>query len=282
VAVADDASLVRIDPAGHTKGSLALGTQPTSVTVCAGSVWITRVGGKVSQVDPKTLSAHTVNVQPAATDVADDGNLAAVVSGPPEQVTMVDAAYGKVSNVVVLPAGGAPATAAVQGRDIWIANPAARTLDRVSPPYTAVAGRVELPAGARLIAVGGDALWAAGGRRLWRVDPGSGRVTARIALSFGPRALAAADGIVWLVDTPRDRVVRLDPRTGALTPVHVGRAPVAVSVGNDAVWTANRADGTVSKIDPRRGRLVRTIDVGAEPIDLVAGLGGVWVVRRTA
>ena len=104
---------------------------------------------------------------------------------------MIDAAYGKVSNVVALPGGRFAAGVAVQGRDIWVANPAARTLDRLSPPYTAVAGRVPLPSRAQLVAAGGEALWAVGGRQLWRIDPGHGRVTARVALSFAPRALAA-------------------------------------------------------------------------------------------
>jgi len=281
-AIASDASLVRIDPAnGRAAGSLVLGTQPTAVTTCAGSVWVTRLGGKVSQIDPKTLSAHTVPVKAAATDVADDGNLAAVVSGPPEQVTMIDGAFGKVGSVVVLPGGRSAATVAVQGRDIWIANPAAHTLDRLGPPYTAVAGRVRLPGAARFIAVGGDALWAVGGQRLWRVDPGRGAVTAAFALSFVPRAVAAGNDAVWLVDTQRDRIVRFDPGTRRFTPIPVAKGPVAVSVGNDAVWTANRADGSVSQIDARQNRVLRTIPVGAEPIDLVAGLGGVWVVRRT-
>jgi hypothetical protein len=37
----------------------------------------------------------------------------------------------------------------------------------------------------------------------------------------------------------------------------------------------------VSRIDPRRNAVNKTIRVGDEPIDLVAGLGAVWVVRRT-
>jgi YVTN family beta-propeller protein len=47
------------------------------------------------------------------------------------------------------------------------------------------------------------------------------------------------------------------------------------------VWVANGGDGTVSRVDPRRKAVDKTITIGAEPIDLVAGLGSVWVVRRT-
>jgi streptogramin lyase len=63
--------------------------------------------------------------------------------------------------------------------------------------------------------------------------------------------------------------------------VEVGDAPVAIAVGADVVWVANRADGAVSRVDPRRNAVVGTTRVGAEPVDLVAGLGAVWLVRQT-
>jgi YVTN family beta-propeller protein len=47
------------------------------------------------------------------------------------------------------------------------------------------------------------------------------------------------------------------------------------------VWVANRGDDTVSQIDPSRNAVGRTVRVGSQPIDLVVGLGGIWVVRRT-
>jgi hypothetical protein len=37
----------------------------------------------------------------------------------------------------------------------------------------------------------------------------------------------------------------------------------------------------VSRIDPRRNSVDKTIMIGAEPTDIVAGLGAVWVVRQT-
>jgi hypothetical protein len=38
----------------------------------------------------------------------------------------------------------------------------------------------------------------------------------------------------------------------------------------------------VSRIDPSRNAVDKTIEVGAEPTDLVAGLGAVWIVREAA
>jgi YVTN family beta-propeller protein len=274
-------SLVQIDPgAARAIEGVALGGRPTAVTVCAGSVWVTSLGGKVSQVDPNTLVAHTIYVRGTPSDVADVGALAAVVSGPPERVTMIDAAFGQVSNFVELPRGHASATAAVYGRDVWIANPTGRRLDLLAPPYTGIAGAVPLPGPPRLLAAGEGAVWVVGARTLWQVDPGSQRVVARIHLPFAPQAVDAGSGGVWLVDRGGDAVVRFDPATSRLTRIRVGRGPVSVAVGADSVWAANRGDGTVSRIDPSRNAVAKTIRVGSQPVDIVVGLGGVWVVRR--
>ena len=282
-ALARSDSLVRIDlGGGQLTGGVAVGPQPTAVTVCGGSVWVTTRAGTVFQVDPKSLTPHKVRVRGTPSDVANVGDLAAVVSGPPEYVTMVDAQFGQISGVVNVPGAHAPATAVAFGRDVWVVNPSGYRLELLDPPYTAITASVPLPGVPRLIAAGEGAVWAVGGRTLWRVDAHARRLIASIRLRFAPRAIDAGRGGVWLADRSGDAVVRIDPASGRPTQrIKVGDAPTAIAVGADAVWIANRADGTVSRIDPRRNAVEKTIRVGAEPIDLVAGLGGVWVVRRT-
>jgi YVTN family beta-propeller protein len=283
-ALAQSDSLVRIDlRSGEPAEGVAVGARPTAVTVCAGSIWVTTRGGTVFQVDPKSLTRHAVRVTGTPSDVADVGDLAAVVSGPPEQVTIVDAQFGQISGVVDVPGAGVPATAEAFGRDVWVANPSGRRLDLLSPPYSAVAASVRLREAPRLVAAGEGAVWAVGFRTLWRVDARALRVVASIRLAFAPNAIDAGGGGVWLVDAGGDAVVRVDPASGRpVQRIKVGDAPTAVAVGADAVWVANSADGTVSRIDPRRNAVDKTISVGAEPVDLVAGLGAVWVVRRTS
>ena len=281
-ALAQSDSLVRIDVrGGEPAGGAAVGERPTAVTVCGGSVWVTTRDGTVFQVDPKSLTPHTVRVRGTPSDVANVGDLAAVVSGPPEQVTMVDAQFGQISGVVTVPRARVSATAVAFGRDGWVANPTGRSLDLLAPPYTGVTASVPLPGAPRLVAAGERAVWAVGGRTLWRIDPRALRVVGSTRLPFAPRAIDAGRGGVWLADEKSDDVVRVDPASGRRTRVEVGDAPIAIAVGANAVWVANKADATVSRIDPRRNAVDRTVPVGAEPIDLVAGLGAVWVVRRT-
>jgi hypothetical protein len=274
-------TLVRLDAGGAPAGGLELDGLPTAVTVCAGSVWVTTADGAVSQIDPRTLNAHRVPVRGRPSDVADVGTLAAVVSGPPEHVTVIDAAYGQVSGTVPLPDGGRSATAVAAGRDVWVANPSDRALNRLDPPYTAVSDTVPTPGAPRLLAAGEGALWVAGNRVLWKIHPASGEIRARIRLPITPVGLAAGNGGVWIVDGRAPTLLRLYPRTGRVTKrIHVGRSPVAVAVGPRSVWTVNRADGTVSKVDSARNVVASTSDVGADPVDVVVGLGSVWVVRR--
>jgi hypothetical protein len=282
-ALARSDTLVRIDPGrDEPVEGLAVGARPTAVTVCAGSIWVTSRTGAVFQVDPKSLTRHEVRVDGTPSDVADVGDLAAVVSGPPEQVTMIDAQFGQASGDVEIPDARASGTAVTFGRDVWVANPSGRSLALLGPPYTSISGSVPLGGSPRLVATGEGAVWAVGGRTLWRVDARTLRVAARTRLPFVPSAIAAGSGAVWLADASGDAVVRIDPGSGRQTGrIEVGDAPTAVAVGRDAVWVANRADGTVSRVDPRRKAVEKTITVGAKPIDLVAGLGAVWVVRRT-
>jgi len=279
-------SLVRIGGSGGLTDGVAVGPRPTAVTVCAGSVWVTTRGGSVFQVNPTSLVRHEVRVAGTPTDVADLGALAAVVSGPPEHVTIIDSQFGQISGVVdvSVPGLAAPATAVAFGRDLWVANPAGRRLDLLGPPYTAVTDVVRVPGAPTLVAAGEGAVWAVGGHTLWRVDTRGLRVVASTRLPFAPRAIAAGRGGVWLVDTDKDAVVRVDPADlRQQRRIDVGNMPVAVAVGSDAVWVANRAGENVSRIDSRDNVVDETISVGAEPVDLVAGhgLGGVWVVRRT-
>jgi YVTN family beta-propeller protein len=281
-AIARADSLVQIDVRGKLVAGLPVGTRPTAVTVCGGSVWVTTRSGTVFQIQPKSLTPNRVRVRGRPSDVANVGDLAAVVSGPPEQVTIVDAQFGQISGVVQVPGARVPATAVAFGRDVWVANPSGRSLDLLAPPYTGITKSVRLPGAPRLVAAGAGAVWAVGGRTLWRVDARTLRPVARTRLPFAPSAIAADNGGVWLADRSGDAVGRVDPASGRLTQtIKVGREPTAIAVGVDAVWVASRADGTVSRIDPRSNAVDKTIRVGAEPMDLVAGLGAVWIVRRT-
>jgi streptogramin lyase/tRNA A-37 threonylcarbamoyl transferase component Bud32 len=283
--VATAAPLLQIDPAGER---IAVGLQvsgrPTAVTTCAGNVWVTSRAGTVSQFDPRSSTPRVIDIAGSPLDVADDGNLAAIVTGPSDpSVAFVDAGFGEISNVVQLPGERGSGRAVAFGRDVWISNPGAHELDRLSPPYTTISRRIRLGRGTHFtgIAVGQGALWVADDSRapkLWRVDPAAGDAVA-IPLPFAPRAVAAGYDAVWLVSRSGGAIFRVDATTHRLRRIAVGKRPVAVAVGAESIWVADELDRAVLRIDPRRNVVRKRIAVGSHPVDLAVGLGAVWVVQ---
>ena len=77
-------------------------------------------------------------------------------------------------------------------------------------PATVENSRVQF----REMAVGAGSLWVLGDaldRRMWRLDRRTGRIQATIELGFAPTSVEVANGIVWITDGVRDRIVPLDP-----------------------------------------------------------------------
>jgi YVTN family beta-propeller protein len=162
------------------------------------------------------------------------------------------------------------------GRSINRVKPNGVVIDTISDPYLAVS-----------IAFGYGSVWIRNaqfepGGGVWRVDPATNRVTAKVPLSFYPFGLAVGEGGVWTAHSETDRLVRIDPATNRVAArIAVGDAPLDVAVGFGSVWVANFADGTVSRVDPRRGKVVATIEVGLTPEHLAVGEDGVWLIVRS-
>jgi streptogramin lyase len=92
-------------------------------------------------------------------------------------------------------------------------------------------------AGIEAVAVGADAVWAAGA------------------------------GVAWHVRARPARPSRTYP---------VGAGPAGIVLGAGSVWSANAYDGTVSRIDMSSGQTT-TIPVGGTPNDLSFASGLIWV-----
>jgi DNA-binding SARP family transcriptional activator/ABC-type branched-subunit amino acid transport system substrate-binding protein len=71
------------------------------------------------------------------------------------------------------------------------------------------------------------------------LDAGSGDVRRRIAAGRTPSAIAARDGVVWLVDADARTVLRVDPSSRVVETLSTGRTPIDVAVGDGSVWVAN-------------------------------------------
>ena len=132
------------------------------------------------------------------------------------------------------------------------------------------------------VAVSPQAIWAAHGGVLSRVDPRTRQVTATVPGAWPVVAVSAGAGAVWA--STGTGLLRVDPRRArvvARVPVATGEAPVAVGAGG--VWAVccsddpQRGRGRLSRVDPVTNRVVATIQLPGWPDAVGVGPSGVWV-----
>lgn len=125
---------------------------------------------------------------------------------------------------------------------------------------------------------------------LVRIDPRRRRLVSSTAIA-GPQAIAFGWGSVWVAQFFRNRVVRLNARTGRMlttiwlslphpisdTPDGRDFLPFDIAAGEGAVWVST-ARGQVARIDPQTDRVSEQIAVPFESsAAIAAGEGGVWI-----
>jgi hypothetical protein len=122
------------------------------------------------------------------------------------------------------------------------------------------------------------------GGLLWGADPANGLVAADPAdgrrlqrVGFAAAELAGDDTSLVAVAPGGGAVVRVDPRSGDLSPLpHGGGKVEHAAVGGGAAWLTH-GDGWVTRVDLAGGppRRIRVVDGGLDGI--AYGAGGVWV-----
>jgi YVTN family beta-propeller protein len=167
----------------------------------------------------------------------------------PNSLAVIDPASNELETTV--PTGVDPAEVDVDGKYVWVANRGDGTVSKVdAPSRTVVATR----------------------------SPDS-----------SVAGLAVGAGGVWIGDTRRQNLVRLDPdlQAGDRT-VRVGPDELdvfgsfsanPVAVGEGAVWVGSGYGG-LARVDPETLEMVDDVPVGNDPVALTTGAGAVWVVDQ--
>jgi DNA-binding SARP family transcriptional activator len=242
-------SIAVVDP--HTNRIVAdirVGSDPVSVAVGAGGVWVGTAGtGTVVRIDPATRKVvATIRL---GTDVT------AVAAGE----------------------GG-----------VWVGNGNDGTITRIDPETNTVrdtifAGEVDplVPTPVFAVAVGAGAAWATRGDHLLRIDTATDSVVWSKAIPT-PRGLAAGPSGVW-VTTVAEQLLRIPPdRPERASTLELPAQTAAPALGGNSVWlVAYQRLAAVWQVDPRA--LVNVATSGAlsadvSPRQLAFGAGGLWSV----
>jgi YVTN family beta-propeller protein len=237
----------------------------------------------VSRIDPLTRKVvKTIGIGGPAIDLALDGGSVWVANGTAGTLARVDQRASVVAETLDLKGSNAflpnsVYAVAAGGGAVWVSE-GLRSLVRIDGRTHGVANTIDVESAPTGLAVGEDAVWTAttGLDRVLRIEPRTNAITARVAATH-PVAIAAGEGAVWVV-AGIDSVWRIDPQTGTVTDtIPVGKKPLGVAAAGGSVWVANGGDGTVSRIDPRTNRVVATIALGHTPSAVSAYAGVVWV-----
>lgn len=111
-------------------------------------------------------------------------------------------------------------------------------------------------------------------------DPKTLSMTHQIELEPGAASVAVGGGFVWVSDSQRNRVLRIDPRTNDVVgETEVGGLPQYLVVDSNGVWVLNQLEGTVMQLDPHTGQLIKTIEADMKGAggSITVGAGSVWV-----
>jgi hypothetical protein len=198
----------------------------------------------------------------------------------------VDLATGRVTaNIRVVGAD----EVAVGGGAVWVLGRRG-VVTRIDPSSNRVAAtiRVGRVGSYSAIGVSRTAIWVLG-RSIYRIDPGTDSVVARIPAPRYAGAIAAGGrDYVWVL---ADAYVlqRIDTRTNRLVrPSIVIGDRDSIAVGLGALWVASQSTGYLTKIDARTGRILDTIGLCGENVasggacSVFVGGGRAWVYKTQA
>jgi DNA-binding beta-propeller fold protein YncE len=162
---------------------------------------------------------------------------------------------------------------------------------RIDPEKLEVTNEVPLPTTdlynqEGTIAAGEGAIWIVVDGKgceacvLMGLDPRTLKTTHEIDLDSGAESVAVANGLVWVTDSKKNRVLRVDPRTDKVVgETKVGGLPRYIAADENGVWVYNQLEGNVMELDLSSGDVVKTIetDMPGAGGSLTIGDGSVWV-----
>lgn len=138
------------------------------------------------------------------------------------------------------------------------------------------------------LTLGEGSVWLAshGDSAVYRLDPETMSVEARIPLPEPPQELAAGEGSIW-VTTSQD-LVRIDPTSdtteqtfslGRCTDVFdEDECQTDVTVGDGTVWATHYIDRRIVEVDATTRTEVRSRSLRGYPMAVTTGHGALWVL----
>jgi YVTN family beta-propeller protein len=185
-----------------------------------------------------------------------------------------------------------PTALAAVSPDVWVVT-TRLTLLRIESDNGTVLQRLPLNRNRELtqaelnqppsLAVGDHSLWVSSQRTVWRINPKTSGVLARIPVREHVTAIGFGEGAVWVVgftDAAEFLLSEISTRTNTVVAnagLHSEPGPVAAGAGG--VWVAEHWDDTVWQFDPADVRVTAIIPTGDGPASIAVADGAAWVAN---
>jgi YVTN family beta-propeller protein len=160
------------------------------------------------------------------------------------------------------------------------------TLLRIDPGTNRISARVDVGTmGAYNVWTGAGSVWVAGDQaaEIVRIDPATNAVTAHIAVGDGPADMVFRADTAWVINHRDLGLFRIDARTNnsQLLGRIPGGAPERMVFAAGHLWITGRGTDLL-EVDPDTANVLRTVEIGAGGIDVVAVGDTIWVPSRNA
>ena len=116
---------------------------------------------------------------------------------------------------------------------------------------------------------------------LVRLDPKSGKVTAKIATGAGNAriGIAATADSVWMLTDARGTLSRIDPvQNAVVAEFRVYADCNSLIFGETSLWLTCPSENLVLRVNPQTNLVDKSIEVAAAPMAVVAGESSIWVL----
>jgi len=178
--------------------------------------------------------------------------------------------------------GGKPCAVLGAADAIWVADIVDARVDRIDPATGKITARIKTGLQPCGMAYGARSVWVEnyGADTVTRIDVRTLR-SRTYPVGASPYDVTFLAGAAWVTNYAASTVTRIDAATGRTRSITVGLSPEGIARAAGALWTANYGDGTVSRIDPSSLR-VRTLTIGGSPAWTAYAGSTVWVGDQTA
>ncbi|MFL5797822.1 MAG: protein kinase domain-containing protein [Actinomycetota bacterium] len=217
--------------------------------------------------------------------LAGEGSIWVAAPASDTEVVKVDPVTGEeVDRLTLLSTTVLTLSFAAGQSSVWILTdagpfgPGSDTLFRIDPATDEIVARITVGSTGHGVAVGPEGVWVVkADGSLIEIDSGTNRIARTIQVGTQASGVALAGGAVWVSDNIAGVVYRVNPVTEKVRTIHLPGGVDGIAADSTGVWVLDRSIGFVVPIDPATGQVGQQIRVGAHPNSIAVGAGFVWV-----